>query len=138
MTTATIRLLDLPTFSDARGSITIAEGGAALPFDPVRARWIYHVPADARRGGHAHRRTEQLFVAVAGEVDVLVDDGRERRTVRLDSPARGLHVPPLVWVETGRFSPGAICLLLASTRFDEADYIRDRGELDALLVPTRG
>ena len=128
-----IRLIDLPTFTDARGALTVAdagegreggEGGEELPFVPLRVRWIHGVPPAARRGGHAHRRTEQLFVALAGRVGLVADDGRTRRTLTLDSPARGLYTPPMTWVETAEFSPGAVCLLLSSTRFDEADYVR--------------
>src|SRR4051794_3883811 len=117
-------LFDLPTFTDARGSLTVAEAEEGLPFVPLRARWMHGVPSAARRGGHAHRRTAQLFVAVAGRVSIVADDGRTRRTLTLESPARGLYTPQMTWVETAEFSPGAVCLILSSTHFDEADYVR--------------
>lgn len=122
---ATVRLLELPRLADARGVLSVAESGEHVPFQIRRARWAYEVPAGQARGGHAHERTEQLFVAVAGAVTLLADDGRERRSWRLDRPHLAVHVPPLVWVELSEFAPGTVVLFLASTGFAEQDYIRD-------------
>ena len=121
-----VRLLELPRLADARGVLSVAEGGEHVPFQIRRARWAYEVPPGQARGGHAHERTEQLFVAVAGAVTLLADDGHERRTWRLDRPHLAIHVPPLVWVELSDFAPGTVLLFLASTGFAEQDYIRDR------------
>ena len=119
------RLIDLPTHADARGSITICESGAQLPFTMKRARWVYGAPADARRGGHAHHRTAQLFVAVAGALTIALDDTRQKARVRLETPAIGLLIPPDVWIDTGEWTEGAVLLMLASEPHDPADYIRD-------------
>ena len=119
------RIVHLPTNTDARGSITICESGAQLPFAMQRARWVYGAPPDAKRGGHAHHRTSQLFVAVAGALTVVVDDTRHKERVRLDTPATGLLISPDVWIETEEWTDGAVLLMLASERHDPADYVRD-------------
>jgi dTDP-4-dehydrorhamnose 3,5-epimerase-like enzyme len=125
------RLIDLPTATDARGSLTICESGQQIDFVMRRARWVYNVPGDAVRGGHGHHRTTQLFVAVVGSLTITVDDGARREQVLLDTPARGLCIPPLVWIETADFTVGTVLLMLASEPHDPADYIRDYGELAA-------
>ena len=127
------RLVALPEHRDARGSLVVAEAGHALPFTVPRARWIHGVAPGAMRGGHAHVRSEQLFVAVAGRVTALTYDGREERRWTLDAPSVALYVPPMVWVELHDFTSGAVCLLLSSTVFEESDYVRDRSELPAPL-----
>ena len=123
------RLVQLPQFTDPRGALVVAEYGEGLPFLVRRARWIHSVVQGVTRGGHAHRATEQLFVAVAGRATALVFDGETQRQLPLERPDVGLHVSPMVWVELHDFTPGTVVLLLSSTAFDEADYIRDRAEL---------
>ena len=123
------RLVALPEFRDARGSLVVAEAGQALPFTVRRARWIHGVAPGATRGGHAHRASEQLFVAVAGRVVALTWDGTSEQRWTLDAPATALYVPPMTWVELHDFSPGAVCLLLSSTVFEESDYVRERAGL---------
>lgn len=131
------RLVDLPTATDERGSITICESGGQVDFVIRRARWIYGVPATARRGGHGHHRNAQLFVAVAGTVGVVVDDGSGSETARqrftLNSPSRGLYIPELVWIDTESFSSDAVLVMLASQPHDPTDYIRDYGEFVAAV-----
>ncbi len=125
------RLITLTRHTDARGSLVVAEQGKTLPFTVPRARWIYGVAPGAMRGGHAHRRTEQLFIAVSGHATALTFDGRGETHWSLDHPATALYVPPMIWVELRDFSAGAVVLLLSSTVFEEADYVRDRALLRA-------
>ncbi|NUQ91411.1 MAG: FdtA/QdtA family cupin domain-containing protein [Gemmatimonadaceae bacterium] len=131
------RLVELPTHSDPRGSITICESGAQIPFVMKRARWVFGAPANAKRGGHAHHRTAQLFVAVAGALTIAVDDRKQTERVRLDTPSRGLLIGPGVWIDTEEFAPGTVLLMLASEPHDPADYIRDRGEFVAAMAARR-
>ena len=119
------RIVHLPTNTDSRGSITICESGAQVPFVMQRARWVWGAPPSAKRGGHAHHRTSQLFVAAAGALTVVVDDTTRKERVRLDTPATGLLIPPDVWIETEEWTDGAVLLMLASEPHDPADYIRD-------------
>ena len=119
------RIVHLPTNTDVRGSITICESGAQIPFAMQRARWVHGAPSAAKRGGHGHHRTSQLFVAVAGALTVVVDDTRQQERVRLDTPATGLLIPAHVWIDTEEWTDGAVLLMLASERHDPGDYIRD-------------
>ena len=121
------RSVDLPTNTDARGSITICESGQQVDFVIKRARWVFGAPPGVTRGGHGHQRTAQLFVAVAGSLTIAVDDGTARERVSLTTPSRGLYIPPLVWIETADFSAGTVLLMLASEPHDPVDYIRDYG-----------
>lgn len=125
MSVADCRLFELPRIQDPRGNLTFAEGGRHVPFEIRRVYYLYDVPAGAERGGHAHRRLHQVLVALAGSFKVRLDDGTERRTVVLNRPYTGLHVVPGIWRELEDFSSGSVCLVLASERYDEADYWRD-------------
>lgn len=96
-----------------------------MPFAIRRAYWIYEVPGGERRGGHAYAQLEEFVVALSGSFDVVLDDGERRETVPLNRSYFGLYVPSLVWRRLENFSTNAVCLILASRHFDEADYIRD-------------
>lgn len=122
------RMIDLPRIADPRGHLTFVEGSRHVPFDIARVYYLYEVPEGAERGGHAHRRLEQLVIAATGSFDVILDDGAERRTIRLDRADRGLLIGTMVWRELNRFTAGAVCLVLASLPYDEADYYRDYQE----------
>ncbi len=127
-TTATVfdcSLLTLPRIADRAGNITPVHPGVNIPFDIRRVFYSYDIPGGEARGAHAHRSCHQLIIAASGSFDVVVDDGATRRTVTLNRPYMGLHVPPGIWAEEQSFSSGSICLVLASDTFDEDDYIRD-------------
>ncbi len=129
------RLIDLPVISDPRGDLTFIEGGRHVPFPIARVYYLYNVPVDAERGGHAHRELEQVIFALSGSFRIRVDDGRERAEHWLRDPRRGLYVSRLVWREMDSFSQGAVCMVLASRPYEEADYFRD---YDAFLAAARG
>ena len=117
---------------DARGRLTAGEFPRDLPFAPTRYFVLLDVPAGEARGDHAHRACHQFFVALGGAVTVTVDDGSTKEEVVLDRPDAGLHVPPMVWTRLSNFSPGAMLLVLASDRYDAADYIRNYEEFRLL------
>ncbi len=108
------------------GFLSIAENGSsAMPFDVERVVWTYHTPESVVRGRHAHYHTEQILIAVSGRIIVTTENGwGEVQTFVLDSPKKGLYVPPNVW-HTMQYSHTAVQLILASTRYEESDYIRD-------------
>lgn len=118
-------IIDLPKIVDPRGNLTVAEGLKDVPFEVKRVYWTYDVPSGESRGGHAHRRCEEFIVAVSGSFDVTLNDGRERRTFHLNHPYQGLYVGTGIWRTLDDFSSGAVCLVLASERFEEEDYIRE-------------
>jgi dTDP-4-dehydrorhamnose 3,5-epimerase-like enzyme len=119
------RLIELPKISNRRGNITPVEGGQHIPFDIARVYYLYDVPGGAMRGGHAHKELQQLIVAVMGAFDVVLDDGMNKKAVRLDRAYYGLYIPTMIWRELENFSSGGISLVLASLPYDESDYYRD-------------
>ena len=120
-----IRPIDLPRIHDPRGDLTVIEGGHHIPFDIARVYFLYNVPVDAERGGHAHKELEQVLFALSGSFRITVDDGDEKKKFWLRDPRKGLYLSPMVWREIDSFSQGAVVMVLASQRYDEADYIRD-------------
>jgi hypothetical protein len=120
--------LALPRRVHAHGSSTEVIGSADLPFEILRVYYVYDVPGGARRGGHAHQRQEEVLVAAAGAFEVVLDDGHRAKTVRLDRAYSGVHITSGIWRELRDFSSGAICLVLASASYEEADYIREYDE----------
>ena len=118
-------ILQLPKIHNRAGNITALENNIHLPFEVKRIYYLYDVPAGEERGGHAHRELQQIVVAASGAFDVLLNDGRNKKIVHLDRPFIGLHIVPGIWRELLNFSSGAVCLVLASHKYDEKDYIRD-------------
>lgn len=106
------------------GNITIIEGNKDVPFNIKRIYYLYDIPGGEERGGHAHKELFQLIVAASGAFDVVLDDGQNKKIVTLNRPDFGLIVVPGIWRELINFSSGAICLVLSSEIFSEADYIR--------------
>lgn len=122
------QVLELRRIASATGSITPVEAGVDVPFAIERVYYLYDVPGGESRGGHAHKQLEQLVVAVMGAFDIVLDDGTNRRTVRLDRAYNGLYIPRMIWRELINFSSGAVCMVLASRPYEESDYFRDYSE----------
>lgn len=107
------------------GNLTYIYNNVHVPFKVKRVFYSYDIPGGESRGAHAHKNCHQLLIAASGAYEVVLDDGTNKRTVTLNRPFWGLHVPPGVWAAEQGFSSGAICLVLASEGFDEEDYIRE-------------
>lgn len=122
---ADCRMLELPRIERPQGSLTPVEGESDVPFELARVYYFYDIPGGEARGGHAHVELKQVIVAVMGSFDVVLDDGSERRTFRLERAYHGLYVPPMIWRQLEGFSSGGIGVVLASRPFAEEDYIRD-------------
>lgn len=118
-------ILPLNKIHNRAGNITIVEGGVNLPFEIQRIYYLYDIPGGEDRGGHAHKELRQLIVAASGSFDVILDDGKVKRTVSLNRPYQGLLIVPGIWRELTNFSSSSVCLVLASMEYDELDYIRD-------------
>jgi len=114
------------------GNITPINGAADVPFEIQRVYYLYDIPGGAERGGHAHKKLQQLIVAASGSFDVLIDDGKSQKEISLNRPYNGLLVVPGIWRELHNFSSGSICLVLASHHYDESDYIRDFNQFKKL------
>jgi len=122
------KILDLQKIASRRGNITPVGGMDDISFDIERIYYLFDVPGGSTRGGHAHKALEQVLVAVMGALDVVLDDGERKKTIRLDRAYKGLYIPRLIWRELENFSSGGICLVLASLPYDESDYYRDYRE----------
>ena len=118
-------VLDFHKHTHEKGTVSNIENSGVIPFDIERVYYLYDVPGGESRGGHAHIILSQLIVAAGGSFDVLLDDSKVKRTVTLNRPYQGLLVVPGLWRELENFSTGAICLVLASHKYEEEDYIRD-------------
>lgn len=118
-------ILDFKVRGDHTGNLVALEKGQDFPFDIKRVYYIWGTEAHAVRGKHAHRRLEQVIVCTSGSCDFILDNGSERATIHLDSPARGLHIKHNIWREFTNFSPDCVVMVLASEHYDETDYIRD-------------
>ena len=121
-------LINLPKVANRAGNITAIHNSIEIPFDIKRVFYLYDVPGGVSRGAHAHKECHQFLVAASGSFEVLLDDGKVQRLVQLNQPYTGLHIPPMIWASEVNFSSGAICLVLASHRYDEKDYLRDYSE----------
>jgi len=122
------KLIDLPKIGERRGYITPVSGNVHIPFKIARVYYLYDIPGGATRAAHAHKKLQQLIVSVMGSFDVELDDGKEKKTIRLDRAYFGLYVPNLIWRDLKNFSSGGICLVLASHSYNEGDYIRSYDE----------
>lgn len=119
-------IVELPKITQERkGNITPLQANIDLPFDIKRVFYSFDIPGGESRGAHAHKECHQFLVAASGSFEVALDDGRRKRTVVLNRPFYGLHVPPGIWAAEQNFSSGSICLVLALESYDVNDYIRD-------------
>ena len=126
MPLADCRLIDLPKIHDQRGNLTFVESNVHIPFDIQRVYYLYDVPGGADRGAHAHRNLHQFIVAMSGSFDVVLDDGNKSHRFHLNRSYFGLYVCPMTWRYLDNFSSGSVCMVLASEKYDETDYIRER------------
>ena len=120
-----IRLINLPKILDDRGNLSIIEEKTHIPFKIKRTYWIYDVPGGEFRGSHAFKKTEELIVALSGSFDVIVHDGKVEKKFSLNRSYYGLYIPKLIWRKLENFSTNALALIVASTPYNENDYIRD-------------
>jgi hypothetical protein len=121
-------ILELDKHSHEKGNISIVENGKEVPFDINRVYYLYDIPGGEDRGAHGHKELRQLIIAASGCFDIILDDGNVKRSITLNRPNIGLLVVPGIWREIINFSSGAICMVLASHKYDEDDYIRDYPE----------
>lgn len=129
-------IIEVPKVSDPAGNISIVEGLKNLPFEPKRIFYIYDIPAGEERGAHSHKECHQFVIAASGSFEVALMDGTNSKMVALNRPFYGLHIPPGIWAHEFNFSSGAICLVLTSHKYNEADYIRDYDEFKKYVHDT--
>ncbi len=118
------KILSIPKIEDPRGNLSVIENNV-IPFEIKRVYYLYDVPSGAERGGHSHKEQQEFLVALSGSFDVILNDGKEVKTITLNKPFEGLLITNGIWRELKNFSSGAVCLVVASDVFDEDDYIRE-------------
>ena len=121
-------IIDLPKFLDSRGNLSFVEQENHIPFVIRRTYWLYDVPGGECRGGHAYRENQEFIVALSGSFDVVLDDGKEKKSFTLNRSYYGLYVPKGYWREMENFSTNSLALVLSSTDYDASDYIRNYDE----------
>ena len=120
-----IQWVDFPSLGDERGSLVALEADKTVPFGVKRVYYIFGTQQNVARGFHAHYNLKQVAICVTGKCRMVLDDGRSREEIWLDSPTKGLLIGDLVWREMHDFSEDCVLLVLASEHYDEDDYIRD-------------
>lgn len=123
-----VSFIELPKILDTRGNLSFAQNNTHIPFEIKRTYWLYDVPGGESRGGHAYRETEEFVIALSGSFDVIVDDGKEKKTFHLNRSYYGLYIPKGIWREMDNFSTNSLALEFASTKYNQTDYIRDYDE----------
>ena len=121
-------VIELPRIYNRAGNITAISNNVNIPFKIKRVFYIYDIPGGQDRGAHAHKECHQFLIAATGGFEVELDDGMNKRTVALNRPYFGLHIPPGIWAAEKGFSSGSVCLVYASHNYEEFDYVRDYNE----------
>lgn len=121
-------LVSLPKIGNRNGHVTPVNNNSEIPFDVQRVFYLYDIPSGESRGAHAHKECHQFLIAASGAFEVTLDDGKSQKRILLNRPDIGLHIPPGIWASEINFSSGAICLVLASQKYDEQDYLRTKTE----------
>lgn len=119
-----IKLIDIPKILNREGNIAVLENGV-VPFDIKRVYYLYDIPSTSKRGGHAHKKLNQILIAISGSFDVVLKDDKNKQVITMNKPDKGLLISNNIWRELENFSSGAVCLVLASEVYDEDDYIRN-------------
>jgi dTDP-4-dehydrorhamnose 3,5-epimerase-like enzyme len=126
-----VKWINLNSVSDERGSLTAVEGGTDIPFSIKRIFYVHDTVTD--RGGHAHRATQQVLIAISGSLTVRFTDKHNSKEYKLNDPAMGLYMPPMLFVELMDFSKDGVCLVLADTHYDIKESIRSKSNFYAEL-----
>lgn len=134
MTVNDVKLVELPCFKDPRGNLSFVEQNKQIPFHIQRTYWIYDVPGGECRGSHAFRATQEFIIAISGGFDVVVDDGKEKRTFTLNRSYYGLYIPRGLWRSIENFSTNSLALEFADTKYERSDYIEDYDQFLQLKI----
>jgi len=125
MSLALAKIIDLPKILDERGNLSFLEQNKHIPFEIKRTYWIYDVPGGEIRGGHAYKTNHEFIVAISGSFDVILNDGKDKKTFSLNRSYYGLYVPNGLWRHMDNFSTNSLALIIASEDYSADDYIRD-------------
>lgn len=130
-------LIDIPTIRDPRGNLSVLENSGVVPFTIARVYWIYDLPSDTERHGHAFYSQYEIIVPLSGSFDIETEDSQGIKTFHLDRPNKALIIPPLTWRSIKNFSTLSSALIISSQLYDENDYIRSYSLFHELTSPYR-
>jgi len=122
------KLIKFPTFTDERGTVSIAEASKTVPFKIERTFHTYDVPEGSLRGKHAHKQNEQVYACLKGRVAVTLDDGFNKSEIVLENPQEAIYVGPFVWCTIKFLEPGTVFIVWNSRCYEEEDYIKNYEE----------
>lgn len=128
------RIIELPRFLDSRGNLSFVEQFTHIPFEIKRTYWIYDVPGGEARGGHAYKENQEFIIALSGSFDVIIDNGKEKKTYTLNRSYYGLYVPKGTWREMNNFSTNSLAVILSSTLYDKKDYVFDYEQYKSMTL----
>lgn len=120
-----VEIISFAKIVDERGNLSFIEEGSQIPFKIKRNYWIYDVPGGEVRGGHSYKENEEIIIALSGSFDVILNDGNEKKTFSLNRSYYGLYVPKGVWRHMENFSTNSLAFVLASTYYNESDYVHN-------------
>jgi hypothetical protein len=126
------KIIQLSKIHNRAGNITIIENILDIPFEVKRIYYLYDIPSNETRGGHAHKELYQLVIGASGSFNINLNDGDNDKTIFLNRPDFGLLIVPGIWRDLSDFSSGSVCLVFASEFYSENDYIRDYEEFLSL------
>jgi hypothetical protein len=129
-----VRIINLPKIEDQRGNLSFYESLNHIPFEIKRTYWIYDVPGGQTRGGHSFKSQHEFIIALSGSFDVKINDGVSEKTYSLNRSYYGLYVPNMIWREMLNFSTNSLALIVSSTNYSDADYIRDYNIFQKLVL----
>lgn len=118
-------IINFETHPDERGKLCSLSNNKEIPFEIKRIYYTWDMPKEAIRGGHAHKKLDEVMVCLSGSCDFVLDDGNEKITITLDSPNKGLYIKADLWRDFRNFSDNCVVILIASDYYDTNDYIRD-------------
>ena len=127
------KLFDFEIHADDRGNLTSLSNNKEIPFEIKRIYYTWNMPNSAIRGGHAHRELDEVMVCLHGSCDFVLDNGKEKITITLDKPNKGLYVPAHIWRDFRNFSPDCVVILIASDYFHPEDHVKDYPEFLDLI-----
>lgn len=128
------RIIELPKILDKRGNLSFVEQFTHIPFEIKRTYWIYDVPGGEARGGHAYKENQEFIIALSGSFDVIIDDGKEKKTYTLNRSYYGLYIPKGTWREMNNFSTNSLAVILSSTLYDKKDYVFDYEQYKSMTL----
>lgn len=134
MTVEDVKIVELPRFLDARGNLSFVEQSNHIPFEIMRTYWIYDVPGGENRGGHAYKKNQEFIIALSGALDIVVDDGQNKKLFTLNRSYYGLYVPAGLWRTMENFSTNSFALEFGSEHYNKEDYIRDYEQFKTLKI----